>query len=166
MDHTVTALKQPYSPAFILSICVMCSTFDRLATATQSTFYLSLAASTSSIPSSLLFPLLALIPLVFWHTIHGIYDLYFSPLSSIPGPKLAAFSDLWLTFYGALRFQQCKVIHELFEVYGPVVRIGPRKVAFKDLGAAKVVYGGSIDVGGGGARFEKSGWYKALMTFV
>lgn len=123
----------------------------------------------SIISSAISLPLFPLGILILWYTAHAIYNLYFSPLSSIPGPQLAAFSDLWLTFHGALQFQQCKVIHELFEAYGPVVRIGPGKVAFKDLGAGKVVYSGSLGMVGsstGGARFEKSPWYKALMTFV
>lgn len=141
----------------------MHSVLDRLATATHDSIsYLSLAASNTDIPFPSTLLLSTFVLLVLWYTIHVVYNLYFSPLSSIPGPKLAGFTDLWLIFHGALQFRQCKVIHELFEIYGPVVRIGPGKVAFKDLGAGKVVYGGSI----GGARFEKSDWYKSLMTFV
>lgn len=165
-EVTVTAQEQLHIPAPSYLVCTMSSVFDRLATSMHSTSYLSVAGSKTNIPSSPALLLFAFVLLVFWYTTQAIYNLYFSPLSSIPGPKLAAFSDLWLIFHGALRFRQCKVIHELFETYGPVVRIGPGKVAFKDLGSGKVVYGGSIGAGGGGARFEKSSWYKSMMTFV
>lgn len=163
---TFTAPEQLHFPTFSHLVRTMHNVLDRLATATHSSIlYRSLAASTKYVSSSPAFLLFPFVLLVFWYTAHAVYNLYFSPLSSIPGPKIAAFSDLWLIFHGALQFRQCKVIHELFETYGPVVRIGPGKVAFKDLGAGKVVYGGSIG-GSGGARFEKSGWYKSLMTFV
>ncbi|KAL1755445.1 cytochrome P450 [Schizophyllum commune] len=67
------------------------------------------------------------------------YRLFFSPLSSIPGPWYAAVSDFWLTTHVA-RLQQCMTVNKLFEIYGPVVRIGPNHIAFKDLTGVKNVY--------------------------
>ncbi|KAI4520654.1 cytochrome P450 [Schizophyllum commune Loenen D] len=67
------------------------------------------------------------------------YRLFFSPLSSIPGPWYAAVSDVWLTTHVA-RLQQCMVVDRLFKVYGPIVRIGPNRVAFKDMAGVKNVY--------------------------
>jgi len=87
----------------------------------------------------------------------AIYQLRLSPLSSIPGPWYAAISDFWL-FSHALRLQQCKTIHSLFARYGPVVRIGPNKVAFCDLSVTKNVYIAR--------KFDKSDYYKSLLTFV
>ncbi|KAL1730689.1 cytochrome P450 [Schizophyllum commune] len=69
----------------------------------------------------------------------AIYNLYFSPLRHIPGPWYAAVSDFWL-WTCLLRLRQCQIIHGLFEVYGPVVRIGPRRVAFNDVAGVKSVY--------------------------
>ena len=86
---------------------------------------------------------------------NAIYQLRLSPLSSIPGPWYAAISDLWL-FSHALRLQQCKTIHSLFARYGPVVRIGPNKVAFCDLSVTKNVYVAQ--------KFDKSDYYKSLLT--
>ncbi|RDB20119.1 hypothetical protein Hypma_013088 [Hypsizygus marmoreus] len=85
----------------------------------------------------------------------AIYNLFLSPLSAIPGPWYAAVSDLWITTH-VLRLRQCKIIQELFEVYGPVVRIGPNKVVFRDLSTMRNVY--AIH------KFDKSPYYKGLLT--
>ncbi len=87
----------------------------------------------------------------------AIYQLCFSPLCDIPGPWYAAISDFWLTTH-VLRLQQCRTIHSLFEVYGPVVRVGPNKVVFNDLSTTKNVY--SV------LKFDKSTYYKSLLTSV
>ena len=89
--------------------------------------------------------------------LNAIYQLRLSPLSPIPGPWYASISDFWL-FSHALRLQQCKTVHSLFARYGPVVRIGPNKVAFRDLSATKNVYIAH--------KFDKSDYYKSLLTFV
>ena len=89
--------------------------------------------------------------------LNAIYQLRLSPLSPIPGPWYASVSDFWL-FSHALRLQQCKTIHSLFTRYGPVVRIGPNKVAFCDLSVTKNVYIAH--------KFDKSDYYKSLLTLV
>ena len=71
--------------------------------------------------------------------VYAMYNLYLSPLRHIPGPWYAAVSDFWL-WTCLLRLRQCQIIHGLFEVYGPVVRIGPRRVAFYDVAGVKSVY--------------------------
>ena len=89
--------------------------------------------------------------------VRAFYHLFLSPLSAIPGPWYAAISDLWITTH-VLRLRQCKIIHELFKTYGPVVRIGPNKVAFCDLSTARNVY--TVH------KFDKSPYYKGLLTYV
>ncbi|PFH48986.1 hypothetical protein AMATHDRAFT_64081 [Amanita thiersii Skay4041] len=84
-----------------------------------------------------------------------VYNLFWSPLSAIPGPWYAAVSDFWLTAH-VLRLEQCKTIQRLFEVYGPVVRVGPNKVVFRDITSARSVY--SVH------KFDKSPYYKSLLT--
>ncbi|TBU27841.1 cytochrome P450 [Dichomitus squalens] len=84
-----------------------------------------------------------------------VYHAYFSPLSGIPGPWYAAISDIY-TLVVAARLVQCNTIHSLFERYGPIVRIGPRRVVFCDRIAMKSVY--CIH------KFEKSTFYKALVA--
>ncbi len=94
---------------------------------------------------------------VLYFVLCAIYQLSFSPLCDIPGPWYAAISDFWLTTH-VLRLQQCRTIHTLFEVYGPVVRVGPNKVVFNDLSTTKNVY--SV------LKFDKSTYYKSLLTSV
>ena len=86
-----------------------------------------------------------------------IYNLFLSPLSAIPGPWYYATSDIWLTLH-IVRLRQCKAIHELFAIYGPVVRVGPNKVVFRDTSAMRNVY--SVH------KFDKSAYYKSLLTSV
>ncbi|KAJ7915903.1 cytochrome P450 [Mycena leptocephala] len=106
-----------------------------------------------SLPSLVL--LLALPVLLLFVVCRAIYLLFFHPLSSIPGPWYAAVSSVWITTH-VLRLEQCKTIHALFQVYGPVVRIAPNKVVFCDLGAMKSVYSTW--------KFDKSDYYKSLLT--
>ncbi|KAJ7850135.1 cytochrome P450 [Mycena leptocephala] len=68
-----------------------------------------------------------------------VYSVSLSPLKDIPGPTLAAVSDLWFTTH-LMRFQQTSTIHELFQKYGPVVRVGPQKIAFCKVAAMREVY--------------------------
>lgn len=68
-----------------------------------------------------------------------IYRLMFSPLAAVPGPWYAAVSDFWLTTH-VMRLRQCFAVHDLFERYGPIVRIGPNKIAFRDQQAMRSVY--------------------------
>ncbi|KUJ12574.1 cytochrome P450 [Mollisia scopiformis] len=64
----------------------------------------------------------------------AFYDLYFHPLTGIPGPKLAAITYLYQTYYslfvGGSRFYI--QIGKLHEQYGPVVRITPDEVHLSD----------------------------------
>lgn len=85
----------------------------------------------------------------------AIYRLFFSPLASIPGPWYAAISDGWITTH-VVRMQQCRTVQSLFETYGPIVRIGPNKVAFCDVGTMRSVY--CVH------KFDKSAYYKSLLT--
>ncbi|TFK24714.1 cytochrome P450 11B1 [Coprinopsis marcescibilis] len=84
-----------------------------------------------------------------------LYNLFLSPLSAIPGPWYAAVSDLWINYH-VLRLRQCKIVQTLFDTYGPVVRIGPNKVAFCDASSMRNVY--SV------YKFDKSTYYKSLLT--
>ncbi|KAF6758505.1 hypothetical protein DFP72DRAFT_762583, partial [Ephemerocybe angulata] len=55
--------------------------------------------------------------------------LVLHPLVHIPGPKLAALTDWYVTYYDLWKngkmVDQLSLLHEQ---YGPVVRIGPNKV--------------------------------------
>ena len=68
------------------------------------------------------------------------YNIFFHPLSKIPGPWLFASSRLpyiWCVINGRLAVK----LHELHEIYGPVVRTASNEVSFIDPKAWDVIYG-------------------------
>ncbi len=69
----------------------------------------------------------------------AVYGLFFSPLSAVPGPWYAGLSNAWLLFYAA-RGLKCNKLHQLFDRYGPIVRVGPKRVVFRDWDTMKSVY--------------------------
>lgn len=108
----------------------------------------------SSLPSILIS---ALAMFLLYLTFVVVHRFFLSPLSCIPGPWYAAISDLWITSH-VVRLQQCRTVQDLFEKYGPVVRIGPNKVAFCDLTTMRSVY--CVH------KFDKSDYYKSFLTCV
>jgi hypothetical protein len=62
------------------------------------------------------------------------YRIYFHPISHIPGPKLAAVTEWYQSYYdlwphsGRFLWKTA----ELHEQYGPIIRIGPNEVQVKD----------------------------------
>ncbi|KAF7975601.1 hypothetical protein HWV62_9173 [Athelia sp. TMB] len=94
---------------------------------------------------------------VLYGLLRATFQLFLSPLSVIPGPWYAAISDFWLVTHIA-RLQQCKTVEQLFSTYGPVVRVGPNKVVFKDASSVKSVY--SMH------KFDKTTFYKSVQTMT
>ncbi|KAL1838134.1 hypothetical protein VTJ49DRAFT_3013 [Mycothermus thermophilus] len=83
----------------------------------------------------------------------GAYRLWFHPLSPIPGPRLAALSNIWLARHvrdGRVR-ELAKYLHL---VYGPIVRVGPGEVWLDSEEGFRKIYG----IGSG---YEKSNFYLA-----
>ncbi|KAI5802953.1 cytochrome P450 [Geopyxis carbonaria] len=72
--------------------------------------------------------------------IKGIRNVYFHPLSSIPGPLTAAISpaQMYLNRLSGRGPHRNKALHDK---YGPVVRIGPNSVSFINPRAWKDIYG-------------------------
>ncbi|GME40427.1 hypothetical protein PFICI_06539 [Neofusicoccum parvum] len=74
-----------------------------------------------------------------------LYNLFFHPLRSYPGPWYTGASILWYqlhVFKGDLPF----VIHSLHRQYGPVVRIAPNELSYTDVRAWKDIYGHRLGV--------------------
>jgi hypothetical protein len=68
------------------------------------------------------------------YTIYGaVWRLYFSPISHIPGPKLAALT-WWYEFYYdiILGGQYVFKTVELHKKYGPIIRVNPEEVHIGD----------------------------------
>lgn len=69
-----------------------------------------------------------------------IYELWWSPLSRFPGPKLWAISRIQLQL-SVLRGHNHLDMKALHERYGPVVRISPNELAFNTPQAFRDIYG-------------------------
>ncbi|RPA86434.1 cytochrome P450 [Ascobolus immersus RN42] len=79
-----------------------------------------------------------------YFTVYVIYQVYFHPLAHIPGPFLCKISDLGFLFkYYSNREWEKDM--ELFEKYGPVVRVSPTCVAFSDPAWTPLVYHSKAD---------------------
>jgi hypothetical protein len=83
----------------------------------------------------------------------AIYRIYFHPISHIPGPKWAAVTEWYQSYYdlwphtGRFLWKTA----ELHEQYGPIIRIGPNEVQINDAQYYNEMYAPS-----GNRRREKS----------
>ncbi len=68
-----------------------------------------------------------------------IYRLFFHPLARIPGPRLAAVSNIWHA--RQVRDGRARELGKsLHQRYGPVVRVGPNEVWFNSAEAFREIY--------------------------
>lgn len=59
--------------------------------------------------------------------------LYFSPISNIPGPRIAAATALYEFYYNVVKGGKFFLkIQQLHEEYGPIIRLGPNEVHISD----------------------------------
>ena len=105
--------------------------------------------ASAKLGSSILFesaanhPLLASLLVIFaYGLILTVYRLFFSPLSAVPGPKLAAVTRLWILYHDC-KDRRTDTIVKLHRKYGPVVRLGPSEVSFTSTSAVKDIYTGA-----------------------
>jgi hypothetical protein len=76
----------------------------------------------------------------FWLAAVAVYRILFHPLACIPGPRLAAVSNIWYAIQ--VRNGRTKELgRTLHRKYGPVVRVGPDELWFDSMEACKVIYG-------------------------
>lgn len=69
------------------------------------------------------------------------YRLFFHPLAKIPGPRLAALTFLYQTYFSfkdGSRFY--KQVGEMHKKYGPIVRITPNEVSLSDPQHYETIY--------------------------
>ncbi|KAF2965090.1 hypothetical protein GQX73_g8477 [Xylaria multiplex] len=70
----------------------------------------------------------------------AIYNIFFHPLRSFPGPLLWRLNTITRVYYLARGRLPHKVL-ELHATYGPIVRIAPNELAFSDPQAWQDIYG-------------------------
>ncbi|KAB5558628.1 cytochrome P450, partial [Coniochaeta sp. 2T2.1] len=77
-----------------------------------------------------------------------VYRLFFHPLSHIPGPRLAAVTYWYESYYDIIKSpggQYWHKLEELHKIYGPIIRINPDEVQINDPEWYNKIYaGGSI----------------------
>ncbi|KAJ3753813.1 cytochrome P450 monooxygenase pc-bph [Lentinula raphanica] len=92
--------------------------------------------------------------------VHILLPFFKDPYSlrrlSIPGPTIAALTDLWLGYHSA-KGHRSEVVHALHEKYGRIVRIAPNHVSIASPDALQTIY-----AHGNGAL--KSDFYDAFVS--
>ncbi|KAI0454861.1 cytochrome P450 [Xylaria acuta] len=84
---------------------------------------------------AILFTVASLIRVV----VNIIYNLFYHQLAHLPGPKLAAISNVPYSYW-FLGGRQPFKIHDLHLKYGPIVRVAPNEVSFNTAGSWKDIY--------------------------
>lgn len=72
-----------------------------------------------------------------------MYNAFFHPLASFPGPRMHA-ASVWPYQYYQVRGKGSHHIADLHEAYGPVVRFSPNQVSYIKSSAWKEIYGPKI----------------------
>ncbi|KAK3486903.1 cytochrome P450 [Neurospora hispaniola] len=85
----------------------------------------------------------------------AVYRLYLHPLAGVPGPCLAALSNIWHACH-ARNGRMYQLGTTLHKRYGPVVRVGPNELWFDSKEAFKTIYSA-------GSGFEKSDFYLSTL---
>ena len=81
----------------------------------------------------------ALLLLTTGFLVRCIYRVYFHPLSSIPGPKFAACSSLWLAYH-SFHGTESTAVYILHQKYGRILRVAPNDVDLDDSDALDPMY--------------------------
>lgn len=69
----------------------------------------------------------------------ALYRLYLHPLARVPGPKLAAVSNIWHAYH-ARNGHMFELACTLHQKYGEVVRVGPDELWFNSIEAFDKIY--------------------------
>ncbi|KAK8120575.1 Cytochrome P450 [Apiospora kogelbergensis] len=89
-----------------------------------------------------------------------VYNLYFHPLASYPGPLLARATRLYHAYYD-ISGVSVWTVKDWHEKYGPVVRIAPDELSYTDSQAWPAIYGFPNKDGTGNFEKDPQWWNKA-----
>jgi len=91
----------------------------------------------ASLPSSLYVQGLAALGLLLITKL--VWDIFLSPLRTVPGPLLAKITNLWRAYHTHRGHVDLKHV-ELHRKYGTAVRIGPNCVSISDPSLIHTIY--------------------------
>jgi hypothetical protein len=98
----------------------------------------TMAVTLASLSTTLLYAAAAL---ALWTVSLLTYRILFHPLSSVPGPPLAAATRLYAFYYNIIKNGTFYLeIERLHKIYGPVVRIAPNEIHLTDLSHYDTIY--------------------------
>ncbi|KAK0199458.1 cytochrome P450 [Desarmillaria ectypa] len=84
---------------------------------------------------------------VTWCIYRVLSRLVFHPLGGFPGPKIAALTSWYVTYWETIRNGMLvKELEHLHRIYGPVVRISPNELHFSTPEAYLCIYSGYANV--------------------
>ncbi|KAK7943027.1 cytochrome P450 [Apiospora aurea] len=98
--------------------------------------------------------------LLLWAVGKAVYNVYFHPLASYPGPFLARATRLYHAYYD-IRGVSIWKVKDWHEKYGPVVRIAPDELSYTDSRAWPAIYGFPARDGTGNFEKDPQWWNKA-----
>ncbi|PLB53957.1 cytochrome P450 [Aspergillus steynii IBT 23096] len=94
-----------------------------------------------------------------------IYRLYLSPLAKFPGPRLAALTGFYETYYDMVQDGQFTwQIERLHQKYGPIVRIKPWELHVQDPDYYNTLYAGPTRKRNKDSWFSFLGWPQSIFS--
>ncbi|KAB8071863.1 cytochrome P450 [Aspergillus leporis] len=87
------------------------------------------------IESPLAFCVTSVVAVLLYTVVLGVYRITFHPLAKFPGPKLAAFTQWYETYYEFFKSPGGQFLfhyRKLHEKYGPIIRLSPCEIHIQD----------------------------------